>query len=187
MSWRVREVLTRASTWYVAATLFGLLFLADHHYSSSNQIPSDGPLTIGFPMTFFWKICPMVTAAAEPCRDNIAAVGLMVDLIACAFVAILGAILAVHLAQQDFVKRARFQISVGCFFALIFLLASAVSAFMSASRGRSLEIGFPAVYLREHVGESWNALNLLVDGALCILVAIIVAAAFFRESSERGR
>src|SRR5271154_3776270 len=95
--------------WYLAALLFGLLCSANYHYSASNQIPSDGPLTIGFPMTFFWKVCPMVSVGAEACHEEIAALGLTVDLIVCAAVAMVGAILLAHLVQQDFVRKSRFR------------------------------------------------------------------------------
>jgi hypothetical protein len=170
----------RRGLWCLAAALFVLTCLVNIHYSTSNQIPSDGPLMIGFPMTFFWKVCPMISAGADGCRQAIAALGLVVDLIVCCAVAMIGAMLCAHFVQQDYVKSSRFWVITGLAFAFIFLLTSSVSAMQSVSRGRPIEIGFPLVYLREYVGESWNVLNLAADGALCFILAFPAVAAFFR-------
>jgi hypothetical protein len=170
----------RRRFWWLAAALFGFIGLVNFHFSTSNQIPSDGPLTIGFPMTFLWKVCPMISAGGDACHQEIAAVGLVVDLIVCCAVAIFVAILCAHFVQQDYVKRSRFWVVAGFTFAVIFLITSSVSAWHSVSPGRSIEFGFPLVYLREYAGESWNVLNLAGDAALCFLIAFPVAAAFFR-------
>jgi hypothetical protein len=167
--------------WPVAAVLLGFICLADYHYSTSNQIPSDGPLTIGYPMTFYWMSCPMITAAGEACQAGVNAMGLIVDFITCVAFAIVAASLSLHFARGDFVKRKAFWIVTGVVFAAAFLLESLLTAFHSASHhGRAVEMGYPVVYLREYAGESLNAANLAVDLVFCFVAAFLCVAPFFR-------
>jgi hypothetical protein len=181
------------SFWRTAAILLGLVCLADYHYSTSNQIPSDGPLTIGFPMTSYWMSCPMIAAAGGACHSRMSALGLMVDLITCVAFAFAAASLSLHFARADFVKRRAFwMVTFGAFVAA-FLIGSGVTAFHSASHhGRAVEIGFPVAYLREYAGESWNAPNLVTDLVICFAAAFLCVAPFFRVKgahapAPRGR
>jgi hypothetical protein len=170
------------SFWPIAAVMLGLIALADYHYSTSNQIPSDGPLTIGFPMTAYWMSCPMIAAAGgAACHAETSVFGLAVDFITCIAFAIVAASLSLHFAGRDFVKRKAFWMIAGAVFAVAFLLGSLLTAFHSASHhGRAVEIGYPAVYLREYAGESLNAPNLAVDLGLCFVAAFLLVAPFFR-------
>jgi hypothetical protein len=179
---KARELTKRKSFWLIAAVLLGLIGLADYHYSIANQIPSDGPLTIGFPMTFYWMVCPMITAGAGACHSGISALGLIVDFIVCMVFAIAAASLSMHFARKDFVKRTLFWISTSVVFSLTFLLASLATALHSASHhGRGIEIGFPVVYLYEYAGDSLDALNLVIDLVICFVAAFLCVASFFKR------
>lgn len=168
--------------WWIAMLFFLVICLADYHYSTSNQIPSDGPLRIGFPMTSYWMWCPMISAGAGACHRGFSALGLIVDLIACMGFAIIAAILMAHFARKNFVKSKGFWITTCVVFASIFLIASAVAAFHATPHhGRALEIGWPAVYLREYAGESWKPLNLSVDLVVCFLAAFFGVASICGE------
>ena len=167
--------------WLLATFFLGLIGLADYHYSTVNQIPSDGPLTIGFPMTFYWMVCPMIVAGAGACQRELNALGLAVDLIACVAFAMVAACLSMQLAQKNFVKRALFWTITSAVFSLTFLLTSLATALHSAShRGRGIGIGFPAVYLYEYAGDSFNALNLATDLVICFVAAFLCVAGFRR-------
>jgi len=168
------------SFWAIAAVMLGLIGLADYHYSTTNQIPSDGPLTIGFPMTSYWMSCPMIAAAGRACHSGISALGLTVDVITCIAFAIVAASLSLHFARRDFVKRKLFWMITGAVFAAAFVLGSLLTAFHSAHHGRAVEMGYPAVYLREYAGESLSAANLAVDLGLCFVAAFLFVAMFFR-------
>jgi len=185
MASNVRELTQGKSFWLIAAVLLGLICLADYHCSISNQIPSDGPLTIGFPMTFYWMLCPMIAAGAGACQRGISASGLIVDFVVCVACAIGAAILWMHFAQKHFVKRTLFWICTGIVFTLTFLLASLATALHSASHhGRAVEIGFPLVYLYEYAGESLHALNLAIDLMICFVAAFLCVAPFFNRKSD---
>jgi len=182
MTSKARELTKTKSFWLIVAFFLGLMGLADYHYSMANQIPSDGPLTIGFPMTFYWMLCPMITVGAGACQRGINAWGLIVDLIACIAFAMVAAGLSLHFARKHFVKRALFWTITSAVFFLTVLLASLVTALHSASRhGRAIEIGFPAVYLYEYAGESFNALNLATDLLICFVFAFLCVARFFKR------
>jgi hypothetical protein len=185
MTSKARELTKRKSFWLIAAFFLGLIGLADYHYSIANQIPSDGPLTIGFPMTFYWMVCPMIAAGAGACQSGIRALGFIVDLMVCIAFAMVAAGLSVHFARKHFVKRALFWMSTSVVFALTFLLASLVTALHSASHhGRAIEIGFPAVYLYEYAGDSLDALNLATDLVICFVVAFLCVASFYRGTMD---
>jgi phosphatidylserine synthase len=168
------------SFWPITAVFLGLICLADYHYSTSNQIPSDGPLTIGFPMTSHWMSCPMIVAAGGACHTGTSVLGLVVDFTTCVAFAMIAASLLLRFAHRDFVKRKVFWMITGVVFAAAFLLGSLLTAFHSAHHGRVVEIGFPVVYLREYAGEALNAPNLAVDLALCFVAAFLFVAPFFR-------
>jgi hypothetical protein len=185
---KAREFARRKTFWLIAAFYLGLIGLADYHYSMSNQIPSDGPLTIGFPMTFYWMVCPMIASGAGACQRGISAFGFIVDLIVCIALAMVAASLSMHFARKDFVKRALFWISVSVVFSFTFLLASLVTAFHSASHhARAIEIGFPAVYLYEYAGDSLDALNLATDLVICFVAAFLCVASFFRKKMDGSK
>jgi hypothetical protein len=175
-----RDSAAGKSFWAIFAVMLGLIALADYHYSTSNEIPSDGPLTIGFPMTSYWMSCPMIAAAGGACQAGISALGLTVDVITCVAFAIVAASLSLHFACRDFVKRKAFWMISGVAFSAAFLLGSLLTAFHSAHHGRAVEIGYPAVYLREYAGESLNAPNLAVDLGFCFVAAFFLVAPFFR-------
>jgi hypothetical protein len=101
--------------------------------------------------------------------------------------AIVAAGLMLHFAQKDFVKRKTFWMIAAIVFVAVFLLGSLLTAFHSAHRGRAVEMGYPAVYLREYAGESWNAPNLAVDLGLCFVAAFLVVAPFFRDGKGAPR
>jgi hypothetical protein len=171
--------------WRIAMVYFGVICLVDYHYSISNEIPSDGPLRIGFPMTFYWMVCPMISAGAGACQQGISALGLIVDLTTCVVFAIIAATVTMYFAEKNLIKRKQFWISTGITFALIFLLASVVTAlFPSPRHGRALEVGFPVVYLREYAGESWSLLNLAVDLVICFVVSFVIVALFFMDKTD---
>jgi hypothetical protein len=181
MTSKAHESVKNEWFWPIAMVFLGVLCLADYHYSISNQIPSDGPLRIGFPMTFYWMLCPMISAGTGACQQGLSALGLIVDLTTCIVFAILAATGTMYFAENNLIKRKRFWISTGIVFALIFLLASVVTVlFPSPHHGRALEVGFPVVYLREYVGESWSLLNLALDLLIGFVVAFLVVAWFFK-------
>jgi hypothetical protein len=155
------------------------------HFSTVNQIPSDGPLTRGFPLTFYWMVCPMSAAAAGACRSGASIFGFIVDFIACMVCAVTAAVASIHIAGKRFVRRMRFWMVTAIVFAATFLLSSLLTAFLSAHHhGRGLAIGFPTVYLYEYAGDSLNAMNLAVDLGFCLTVALLCAAAFSREKGD---
>jgi hypothetical protein len=180
MTSSARDSAAGKSFWAIFAVMLGLIALADYHYSTSNQIPSDGPLTIGFPMTSYWMSCPMIAAAGGACHTETSVLGLAVDFITCIAFAIVAASLSLHFAHRDFVQRKAFWMITGAVFAAAFLLGSLLTAFHSAHHGRAVEIGYPAVYLREYAGESLNAPNLAADLGFCFVVAFLLVAPFFR-------
>jgi hypothetical protein len=177
------QQLTRSRAfWLITALFVGFVGMANYHYSTINQIPSDGPLTIGFPMTFYRKVCPMVVVGAGACQAEISALGIAVDLIGCIALAMVSACLSMHFARKHFVRRPRFWIITSAVFSLTFLLLSLATALHSASHHRrALEMGFPAVYLYEYAGESFNAINLAADLVTCFVAAFLCVAAFFKR------
>jgi uncharacterized membrane protein YhaH (DUF805 family) len=180
-----RELANRKPFWPLAVIFLALACLLNFHFSTVNQIPSDGPLTRGFPLTFYWMVCPMSAAAAAACRSGTSVLGLIVDCIVCMVCALAAAMVSIHIAGKRFVRRKRFWIITGVVFAATFLLSSLITAFLSAHHhGRGLEIGFPTVYLYEYAGDSLNAVNLAVDLGVCLTVALLCAAAFSREEGE---
>jgi hypothetical protein len=186
MTSNVRDRGPGKSIGLTALVFFGLICLIDYHFSISNQIPSDGPLTIGFPMTFYWMVCPMSAASAGACHDAMSAPGMLVDLIACGVFSIVAAVVSARCLRQSFVKRRLFWINTGVILVLMFLLTSALSAWPTGShRGRAREFGFPVAYLREYAGESWSVLNLVVDLGFCFVIAFLVAAVFSKGEIER--
>ena len=182
MTSKLRNAIWKKSFWLVSACFLGLIGLADYHYSTVNQIPSDGPLTIGFPITFYWMVCPMIVAGAGACQRELSAPGFAADLIGCIAFAMAAAYLSIHLARKHFVRRALFWSITGMVFFLTFLLSSLAMALHSAAhRGRAIEIGFPTVYLYEYAGDSFNAINLATDLVVCFVAAFFCVAAFFRR------
>ena len=170
------------SFWLVAACFLGLVAAANYHYSTANQIPSDGPLTIGFPLTFYSMVCPMIAAGAAACQKEVNALGFAVDLIGCVALAVAAAALSMRLARMQFVKRTLFWTITATVFSSVFLITSLATALQSAShRGRALQMGFPAVYLYEYAGDSFNAINLATDLVICFVAAFLWVAAFFRR------
>jgi hypothetical protein len=182
MTSKAQELIRNKSFWLIVAFFLGLMSLADYHYSTVNQIPSDGPLTIGFPMTFYWTVCPMIAVGAEACQRGTNALGFIVDFIVCIAFAMVAASLTLRLARKNFVKRTLFWTIMSAVFFLTFLLTSLATALHSASRhGRAVEIGFPAVYLYEYAGDSFNALNLATDLLICFVFAFLCVARFFKR------
>jgi hypothetical protein len=182
MTSKARELIKSKSFWLIVAFFLGLMGLADYHYSIANQIPSDGPLTIGFPMTFYWMVCPMIAVGAGACQRGTNALGFIVDLIVCIAFAMVAASLSLHFARKNFVKRGIFWTITSAVFFLTFLLTSLATALHSASRhGRAIEIGFPAVYLYEYAGDSFNALNLATDLLIYFVFAFLCVARFFKR------
>ena len=181
----VRELIRKKAFWPLAMIFLGLACLLNFHFSTVNQIPSDGPLTRGFPLTFYWMICPMSAVAAGACRSGTSVFGLIVDGIASLVCAMAAAAVSVHIAGKRFVRRMRFWMVTVIVFAAALLLTSLITAFLSAHHhGRGLEIGYPAVYLHEYAGDSLNAVNLAVDLGFCLAVALLCAAAFSREKGD---
>ena len=180
---KAQQLTRNRAFWLITALFVGFVGMADYHYSTINQIPSDGPLTIGFPMTFYRKVCPMVVVAgAGACQAEISALGIAVDLIGCIALAMVSACLSMHLARKHFVRRPRFWIITSAVFSLTFLLLSLATALHTASHHRrALEIGFPAVYLYEYAGDSFNAINLAADLVICFVAAFLCVAAFFKR------
>ena len=179
---KLRELTRNKSFWLLTACFLGLIGLADYHYSRVNQIPSDGPLTIGFPITFYWMVCPMIAAGAGACQRELSALGFAADLVGCIAFAMGAAYLSMHLACKRFVRRAPFWTVTGAVFSLTFILSSLATALHSPShRGRAIEIGFPAVYLYEYAGDSFNAINLATDLVVCFVAAFFCVAGFFRR------
>jgi hypothetical protein len=131
---RLRELTRRKSFWLVTACFLGLIGLADFHYSTVNQIPSDGPLTIGFPITFYWMVCPMIVAGAGACQRELGAMGLAADLMGCIAFAMGAAYLSTQLACKHFVRRALFWTITGAVFSLTFLLSSLAAALSTSMR-----------------------------------------------------
>ena len=50
-----------------------------------------------------------------------------------------------------------------------------------------LEIGFPAVFLLEYAGESWNAMNLAMDLVICFAAALLCVAVFSTEKTDQSQ
>jgi hypothetical protein len=183
----VRALVEKRMFWPAVAGFFVLLCWVNYHYSAVNQIPSDGPLTIGFPMTFHWMICPMSAAGAGACRSGTSTLGLVVDWIACVAGALAAAAWSTHLAGREFAKTRTFWIRTAVALVLIFVLTSAITLLQSAAHhGRAIEMGFPAVYLREYAGDSWNATNLIMDLAVCFAAALWCVATFSREKTGQS-
>ncbi len=174
--------------WSAFAAFFALLCLIDYHYSTVNQIPSDGPLTRGFPLTFYWMICPMSATGAGACGSGMSIAGLVVDGVLCMACALAAAAISSHIAGRKFAKTRTFWIWTVVVFVLTFLFTSVITLLQSASRrGRAIELGYPAVYLREYAGESWNAMNLALDLGMCFAAALLCVAVFSRNNSEQSR
>jgi len=187
MTSKARELARSISFWLIAACFLGLVGLTDYHYSTVNQLPSDGPLTIGFPMTVYRMVCPMIVAGAGACHRELSALGFAVDLIGCIAFATVAAYLSAHLARKHFVRRALFWTLTGVVFSATFVLASLVTALHSAAhRGRAIEIGFPAVYLYEYAGDSFNAINFATDLVVCFVAAFLCVASFFGGTADRS-
>jgi hypothetical protein len=182
-----RQLAAERSFWLTAAALSGLFCFADYHYSFVNQIPSDGPLRIGYPMIAYRMVCPMIAAGSAACQSGISALGLIVDALFCGVLACVAAGIAIHVARLDCVRRKRFWMITSAVFVLAFPLASLFTALHSAShRGRAIEIGFPAVYLYEYAGDSFRALNFIVDLVLCYALSLLcVALLSVRQRSLR--
>jgi hypothetical protein len=121
-------------------------------------------------------------AVAGACQAEISALGIAVDLIGCIALAMVSASLSMHLAGKHFVRRPRFWIITSAVFSLTLLLLSLATALHSASHHRrALEIGFPAVYLYEYAGDSFNAINLAADLMMCFVAAFLCVAAYFKR------
>jgi hypothetical protein len=170
--------------WAAFWVILGFICLCNYRFSTVNQIPSDGPLTIGFPMTFHWTVCPMSAAGAGGCRSGTNFPGLIIDAIVCVVCALAAAALTTHIAAKRYVRTRRFWVVTTVVFALAFLLASLITAFQSASHhGHALEMGFPAVYLYEYAGDSLNIPNLAIDLLLFYAGALVCVAAFSNDRS----
>ena len=113
MTSKAHESVKNEWFWPIAMVFLGVICLADYHYSISNQIPSDGPLRIGFPMTFYWMVCPMISAGTGACQRGISALGLIVDLTTCIAFAIIAATATMYFAENNLIKRKQFWISTG--------------------------------------------------------------------------
>jgi hypothetical protein len=188
MSSRIRELTSCNSLWWIALVIFGPICLSDYHLSISNQIPSDGLLTIGYPKTFYWKVCPMISTVGPACQSGIRASGLVIDLLVCSAVSMVSALLAIHFWRKDFITSKLFWLSMGFVFALTFLLASVVTALHSGSHhGRAINMGFPLVYLFMHGIESFDALNLAMDLAICFIASFLGVASVFTMKSDGPR
>jgi hypothetical protein len=174
-------------SWPAFVAFFALLCLVDYHYSTVNQIPSDGPLTRGFPLTFYWMVCPMSAAGAGACGSGMSVAGLVVDGAFCMACALAAAAISTHISRKKFAKTKAFWISTMVVFALTFLFTSVITLLQSAShRSRAVELGFPAVFLREYAGESWNAMNLAMDLVICFAAALLCVAVFSREKADQS-
>jgi hypothetical protein len=176
------------SFWLTAAALLVVFCFMDYHFSTSNQIPSDGPLRIGFPMTFYWMVCPMIAAGSGACRSGISMPGLALDALFCIACAGAAAAIAIHVARLACVRRRRFWMITSLVFVPVFLLVSLVTAWHSASHhGRALAMGFPAVYLYEYAGDSFNTLNFVVDLVLCYAASLLAVALLFGTGRDEDR
>jgi hypothetical protein len=108
---------------------------------------------------------------------------------ACALAA---AAISTQIAGRKFVRTRAFWITTVVVFALTFLLTSAITLLHSAShhgrahQGRVIEMGYPAVYLREYAGESWNAMNLALDLAICFAVALLCVAVLSGKKTDQS-
>jgi hypothetical protein len=177
--------LMKKPKWAAFWVILGFICLCDYRFSTVNQIPSDGPLTIGFPVTFHWTVCPMSAAGAGGCRSGTSFLGLIIDGIVCVACAMAGAALAGHIAEKSYVRTRRFWVVTSVVLALTFLLTSLITALRSASHhGRALEMGFPAVYLYEYAGDSLNGVNLVIDLLLFYVAALLCVAAFSSDRSS---
>jgi len=128
-------------------------------------------------MIVYWMVCPMMAARSAACQSGMSGLGLIVDALFCIAWASVAAGIAIHVARLDCVKRRRFWMITSAVFVPAFLLVSLVTAWHSAShRGRAMEIGFPAVYLYEYAGDSFRALNFMVDLVLCYVVSLLCVA-----------
>ncbi len=176
------------SFWLSAAAFLVVICFVDYHFSTSNQIPSDGPLQIGFPMTFYWMVCPMIAAGSGACRSGISVPGFAVDALFCIACAGVAAGIAIHVAKLACVKRKRFWMITSLVFVLAFLLVSLATALHSASHhGRALAMGFPAVYLYEYAGDSFNTLNFVVDLVLFYAASLLGVALLFGAGRDANR
>ena len=174
-------------SWPAFVAFFALLCLVDYHYSTVNQIPSDGPLTRGFPLTFYWMVCPMSAAGAGACGSGMSIAGLVVDGALCMACALAAAAISTHISRRKFAKTKAFWIKTIVVFTLTFLFTSVITLLQSAShRSRAIEIGFPAVFLREYAGESWNAMNLAMDLVICFAAALLCVAVFSTEKTDQS-
>lgn len=188
MSASARHPATRTSFWLTAVVLSGLFCFADYHFSSINQIPGDGPLTIGYPMTAYWMVCPMVASRAAACESGIGVPGLILDAIFCVASACLVAGIAGRVARLNCLRRGRFWAITSLVFVCAFLLISLLTALHAAStHGRGIRIGFPVVYLYEYAGESFSALNFIVDLVLCYVVSLLCVALLWGSRTNRNR
>ena len=176
---RLRIFSQEKVSWPAFLAFFALLSLVDYHYSTVNQIPSDGPLTRGFPLTFYWMVCQMSAAGAGACGSRMSVAGLVVDGALCLACALAAAAISTHISRRKFAKTK-------VVFALTFLITSLITLLQSASRGRAIEIGFPAVFLREYAGESWNAMNLAMDLVICLAAALLCVAVFSTEKTDQS-
>ena len=183
---RLRIFSQEKVSWPAFLAFFALLCLVDYHYSTVNQIPSDGPLTRGFPLTFYWMVCPMSAAGAGACGSRMSVAGLVVDGALCLACALAAAAISTHISRRKFAKTKAFWIKKVVVFALTFLITSLITLLQSASRGRAIEIGFPAVFLREYAGESWNAMNLAMDLVICLAAALLCVAVFSTEKTDQS-
>jgi hypothetical protein len=171
-------------SWPAFVAFFALLCLVDYHYSTVNQIPSDGPLTRGFPLTFYWMVCPMSAGGAGACSSGMSIAGLVVDTALCMACALAAAAISARIARKKFARTRAFWIKTLVVFALTSLFASVIPLLQSAAHGRAIELGFPAVFLREYAGESWNAVNLAMDLVFWFAAALLCAAVFSRDKTD---
>jgi hypothetical protein len=102
---RLRIFSQEKVSWPAFLAFFALLCLVDYHYSTVNQIPSDGPLTRGFPLTFYWMVCPMSAAGAGACSSGVSVGGLVVDAALCMACALAGAALSAHVSRRKYQRQ----------------------------------------------------------------------------------
>ena len=139
-------------------------------------------------MTFYWKVCPMISTGGSACPSGMSALGLVSDLLVCSALSLVSALLAMHVWRKDFITSKLFWLSIGLVVALTFLLASVVTALHSRSHhGREINIGFPLVYLSMHGIESFDALNLAVDLFLYFIASFLCVASFFTMKRNGAR
>jgi hypothetical protein len=182
-----RQLATKRSFWLTAVVFSALFCFANYHFSLTNQIPSDGPLTIGFPLRAYWMVCPMIASHSAACQSGISVLGLIGDALFCVALACVAAGVALRISQLDCVRRRRFWTITSLVFVSAFLLISFLTAWHSASlHGRGIRMGFPAVYLYEYAGDSFSTLNFLVDLVLCFAVSLLgVALLSAKQRSPR--